>query len=31
VTHFPVTDPETQNPLLLAPMRTVVGGIHLSF
>ena len=30
-THFPVTDPETQNPGVLAPMRTFAAGIHLSF
>ena len=31
VTKFPVADPETQNPQVLPPMRTVVAGLHLSF
>lgn len=30
-THFPVTDPETQDPTVLAPMRTFVAGVHVSF
>ena len=31
VTKFPVTDPETQDPTVLPPMRVVVAGVHLSF
>jgi len=31
VTKFPVTDPETQNPTVLPPMRVVVAGLHLTF
>jgi hypothetical protein len=30
-THFPVTDPETQNPNVLPPMRIIVVGIHVLF
>lgn len=30
-THFPVTDPETQNPNVLPPMRIIVVGIHVVF
>lgn len=31
LTRFPVADPETQDPLVLPPMRTLTGGIQLSF
>ncbi|HVS95770.1 MAG TPA: SusC/RagA family TonB-linked outer membrane protein [Puia sp.] len=31
LTRFPVTDPETQDPAVLPPLRTIVGGIHISF
>ena len=31
VTHYPVTDPETQNPLALPPLRTLVAGIRINF
>ena len=30
-THFPVTDPETQDPTVLPPVRTLVAGINLKF
>ena len=30
-THFPVTDPETQNPTVLPPVRTLAAGIHIKF
>ncbi|GGB23652.1 SusC/RagA family TonB-linked outer membrane protein [Puia dinghuensis] len=30
-TRFPVTDPETQDPTVLPPLRMVVAGLHLSF
>jgi hypothetical protein len=30
-THFPVTDPETQDPNVLPPMRIIVAGVHVSF
>jgi hypothetical protein len=30
-THFPVTDPETQDPTVLPPMRILVAGLHVSF
>jgi hypothetical protein len=30
-THFPVTDPETQDPRVLAPMRNLSVGLHVSF
>jgi TonB-dependent starch-binding outer membrane protein SusC len=30
-TRFPVTDPETQNPTVLPPMRTVVAGVRLAW
>jgi TonB-dependent starch-binding outer membrane protein SusC len=31
VTHFPVADPETQDPTVLPPVRSLVAGISLSF
>lgn len=31
ITRFPVTDPETQNPNVLPPVRVVVGGVKISF
>jgi len=31
LTHFPVTDPETQYPNILPPMRIIVAGIHVAF
>jgi len=30
-THFPVTDPETQDPAVLPPMKILVAGIHVGF
>ncbi len=30
-THFPVTDPETQDPTVLPPMRTIATGLQLTF
>jgi hypothetical protein len=30
-TRFPVTDPETQNPTVLPPVRTVAGGVKITF
>jgi hypothetical protein len=30
-THFPVTDPETQDPTVLPPMRTMVAGVKVVF
>lgn len=30
-THFPVTDPETQDPTVLPPMKILVAGIHIGF
>lgn len=30
-TRFPVTDPETQDPTVLAPMRTLLAGFQVSF
>ena len=30
-TRFPVTDPETQDPTVLPPMRTVLAGIQFTF
>jgi len=30
-THFPVTDPETQDPTVLPPMKILVAGIHVAF
>jgi hypothetical protein len=30
-THFPVTDPETQDPAVLPPMRIIVAGVHVAF
>jgi hypothetical protein len=31
LTHFPVTDPETQDPTVLPPMRIIVAGVHVAF
>lgn len=31
LTRFPVSDPETQDPRVLPPMRTVVAGMRISF
>jgi len=30
-THFPVTDPETQDPMVLPPMRSVMMGMRVGF
>jgi TonB-linked SusC/RagA family outer membrane protein len=30
-THFPVTDPETQDPTVLPPMRIIVAAVHIGF
>jgi len=30
-THYPVTDPETQNPFVLPPVRTIVMGLRVGF
>jgi TonB-dependent starch-binding outer membrane protein SusC len=30
-THFPVTDPETQDPTVLPPMKTIVAGVRVVF
>jgi len=30
-THFPVADPETQDPTVLPPMKVVVAGLHVGF
>jgi hypothetical protein len=31
VTKFPVADPETQNPTVLPPLRTVIAGLRVNF
>jgi hypothetical protein len=30
-THFPVADPEAQDPTILPPMKILVAGVHVSF
>ena len=31
MTKFPVSDPETQNPTVVPPMKAIVAGLHVNF